>query len=96
MQAALGLVGLYLGACWVKPAWSKCSWQHKTVMGIVDVLLLGLLAWALFGGRSALALAVLLAVMAAVNLFQSNGRSAISYGDRKPPACSTTLEDEQK
>ena len=29
LQAALGLAGLYLGACWVKPAWSKCTWQHK-------------------------------------------------------------------
>ena len=47
LQAFLGLVGLYLGACWVKPAWSKCTWQHKTVMAIVDILLLGLLAFAL-------------------------------------------------
>ena len=95
LQAALGLAGLYLGACWVKPAWSKCTWQHKGVMAIVDLLLLGLLAWvlcewqlwlcwlsdpwrfimSLCGGRAALVFAALLAVVAAVNLWQSKGRS---------------------
>ena len=112
LQAALGLAGLYLGACWVKPARSKCSWRHKTVMALVDLLLLGLLAsllckwqfwlcmlsklWRLMTTCCvdlALVLAVLIAVVVAVNLYQSKRRSSPDEGDRKPSACPTTLED---
>ena len=116
LQAALGLAGLCLGACWVKPARPKCTWQHKTVMAIVDLLLLGLLAWALCKwnlslwvlsdlwrllitccvGRVALVFAVLIAVVAAVNLWQSRGRPSICDGGRKPPARPTILDDEEK
>ena len=100
LQAALGLVGLYLGACWVQPARPKCTWRHKTVMAIIDLLLLGLLAsalcqwqfwwwilselWRLMTtccGELALVLAVLIAVVAAVNLYQSKGRSSTDEGD---------------
>ena len=119
LQAALGLAGLYLGACWVKSARSKCTWQHKTVMVIVDILALGLLwflAWVLCEwqlwlwrvselwqllmtfciGRLAFVFAMLIAVMAAVNLWQSKRRSKIGEGDRKPPTCPTTSEDEEE
>ena len=47
LQAALGFAGLYLGACWVGSARPKCTWRHKAAMAIVDLLLLGLIAWAL-------------------------------------------------
>lgn len=47
LQAALGLVGLYLGACWVQPARPKCSKLHKTAMAITGLLVLGLLAYVL-------------------------------------------------
>ena len=90
LQAALGLVGLYLGACWVKPARPKCTWRHKTVMAIVDFLLLGLLSWALCEWQ--LWLWMLIAVVAAVNLCKSKGRSSPDEGDREPQASLTTVE----
>ncbi|MDE0006615.1 MAG: DUF1353 domain-containing protein [Rhodospirillaceae bacterium] len=110
LQAAVGLAGLYLGACWVNAVRRKCTWQHKTVMAIVGILLLGLLAWALCEwqfwfcmlsrlwqlmmmccvGRLALVFAVLIAFVAAVNLYQSKGRSSICEEDRKRPDCPTT------
>ena len=112
LQASLGLGGLYLGACWVQPARPKCTWRHKAVMAIADLVLLGLLAsalckwqfwlcmlselWRLMttcGGEKALVLAVLIVVVAAVNLYQSKGRSSNGECCQKPPACPTTLED---
>lgn len=116
LQAALGLAGLYLGACWVKPARSKCTWQHKTVMAIVDLLLLASLAWALCEwqlwlsvsselwrllmtycvSRTALVFAVVIAVVAAVNLWQSRGRPLICERDREHPARPSASGDEEK
>ena len=115
LQAALGLAGLHLGACWTMPARPKCTWQHKAVIAIVDLLLLGLAAWLLckwqfwFGwmlselwelvmtlcvGRMVLVLALLVAVVAVVNLYQSKGRSVTCEQDPRP-SHPTTSEDEK-
>lgn len=114
LQAALGFAGLYLGAWWVQPARPKCTWWHKVTMAIVDLLLVGLIGWALSEwqlwfwmvgelwqflmtfriGPSALLLSVLIAVVVAVNLWQSRPRFLIGEMDRKPSACSTTTGDE--
>ena len=116
LQAALGFAGLYLGACWVRPARPKCTWRHKATMAIVDLLLLGLIGWVLCEwqhwlwmaselwqllmthcmGRLALVFSGLIAVVAAVNLFQSRARFLIGEKDRDPPARPTTTEDEAK
>lgn len=47
LQAALGFVGLYFGACWVQPARPKCTAWHKTAMATTGALVLGLLTVAL-------------------------------------------------
>lgn len=114
LQAVLCLAGLYLGACWVRPARPKCTWRHKAVIGVVDLLLVGSLAWAVCEwqlwlwvtrelwnlllsycvGRVTLVFAVLIVVVAAVNLCQSKGRRSICENDEE--AATTTSENQEE
>ena len=95
LQAALGFAGLYLGACWVPPARSKCTKWHKAAVGTCVLVVLLLFAcvlgrcqlwqwplgelWHLRVACCVARLAVFpgvpIAVLVAVNWFQSTARS---------------------
>lgn len=72
VQAALGLVGLYLGACWVMPSRQKCTPKHLIAMAIVELSILAFI-WAVGGWRVLIAVLGVVGVVVAVNVCQSRG-----------------------